>query len=219
MLVWTAGYDARMDSADTARAPGRRERKKAATRQAIADAALLLFLERGYDRVSVKDVAEEADVSTTTVFKHFPSKEALVFDEDAERERALVALVRDRAPGRSITGALREGILPIMRPSGPPGVSLAEFIELVRSTPALREYAGRMWMRHEAALARAIAEEVGAGEDDAACRALARFALEAPRLARAHGDAHGDAQRTLDRVFDLLEDGWSALFPSPRGCA
>ncbi|MFD6073807.1 TetR/AcrR family transcriptional regulator, partial [Amycolatopsis lurida] len=49
--------------------PGRRERKKAATRQALADAALKLFLERGYDQVSIRDIAEAADVSTTTLFK------------------------------------------------------------------------------------------------------------------------------------------------------
>ncbi|WP_147264659.1 TetR/AcrR family transcriptional regulator, partial [Streptomyces sp. NBRC 110611] len=60
-------------------APGRRERKKAQTRKALADAALRLFLERGYDGVSVKDVAEAADVSVTTLFKHFSGKEALVF--------------------------------------------------------------------------------------------------------------------------------------------
>ena len=66
---------------------GRRERKKAATRQALADAALRLFLEHGYDQVTVRDIAEAADVSTTTLFKHFPGKEALVFDEDADHER------------------------------------------------------------------------------------------------------------------------------------
>ena len=57
---------------------GRRERKKAATRKSLADAALRLFLDRGYDQVSIRDIAEAADVSTTTLFKHFPSKEALV---------------------------------------------------------------------------------------------------------------------------------------------
>lgn len=73
---------------------GRRERKKAATRRALADAALRLFLEHGYNNVGIKDVAEAADVSTTTLFKHFPSKEALVFDLDADVEAALVAADR-----------------------------------------------------------------------------------------------------------------------------
>ncbi|WP_240999821.1 helix-turn-helix domain-containing protein, partial [Streptomyces sp. Tu 4128] len=56
---------------------GRRERKKAATRQKIADTAMGLFLERGYDKVGIRDVAAEADVAVTTLFSHFASKEAL----------------------------------------------------------------------------------------------------------------------------------------------
>ncbi len=53
---------------------GRRERKKAATRQKIADTALRLFLERGYDDVGIRDVAAEADVAVTTLFSHFPRR-------------------------------------------------------------------------------------------------------------------------------------------------
>lgn len=87
---------------------GRRERKKAQTRQALADAAVRLFTERGFDNVGVREVAEAADVSLSTLFKHFPSKEALVFDLDADVENALVAAVRDRAPGQSVLHALRD---------------------------------------------------------------------------------------------------------------
>src|SRR5919108_5317652 len=90
---------------------GRRERKKAATRQAIADAALELFLERGYDQVSIRDIADAADVSTTTVFKHFTGKEALVFDQDQDRESELITAVRQRAAGESIPHALRRHVL------------------------------------------------------------------------------------------------------------
>src|SRR3954471_6936813 len=90
---------------------GRRERKKAQTRKALADAALELFLDRGYDQVGVREVADAADVSVTTLFKYFPSKEALVFDLDEDIEAALVAAVRDREPGRPILQALREHIL------------------------------------------------------------------------------------------------------------
>lgn len=200
---------------------GRRERKKAQTRKALADAALELFLDRGYDQVGVKDVADAADVSVTTLFKHFPCKEALVFDLDQDIEAALVAAVRERAPGVSVPQALREHLLTAVGPHTlglsphtliphPPGeqtggTRLAEFSRMVEETPALREYAHRMWMRHETALARAIAEETGAPEDDAACAALARFALNAPLLARSHPDPH----RAAHEIFALLERGWS----------
>jgi AcrR family transcriptional regulator len=199
-------------TADTATDPspapvGRRERKKAATRRAIADAALRLFLERGYDAVSVREIADAADVSTTTLFKHFPAKEALVFDEDSDQEARLIAAVRERPEGRSIPAALREHALTARLAAADGGTGFSAFAALVAGTPALRDYAQNMWLRHTAALARAIAEESGLAADDPLCAALARFALEAPRAAH----AHDNPREALTRAFDLLEHGWSAL--------
>lgn len=88
-------------------AVGRRERKKAATRAAILDAAMALFLERGFDGVSVREIADKADVSPKTVFTHFPQKEALVFGDEDERHERLVAAVSGRAPGTTISDALK----------------------------------------------------------------------------------------------------------------
>ncbi|KOT55556.1 TetR family transcriptional regulator [Streptomyces rimosus subsp. rimosus] len=173
----------------------------------MADAALELFLERGFDQVGVKEIADAADVSVTTLFKHFASKEALVFDQDDDIEAGLVAAVRDRAPGQSIPQALRAHII---HPDGHVGhPEFAPFLRLVSETPALRDYSHRMWMRHETALARAIAQEVGAPDDDATCAALAHFALESRELV--HG--HADPARAAEEVFALLERGWAAVQP------
>ena len=87
---------------------GRRERKKAATRKNISDVATMMFLERGFDEVSIREVADAADVSPTTVFAHFPQKEALVFDEDDEQRDRLVAAVRERAEGVTISRAIHD---------------------------------------------------------------------------------------------------------------
>lgn len=182
---------------------GRRERKKAATRQAIADAALHLFLERGYDRVSIKDVADAADVATTTLFKHFPGKEALVFDQDEGREAALVAAVRDRSAGQSVVDALRKHVLTCWLPIAA-NPRLVEFDDLIDSTPVLRDYAERMWTRHTAALSAAIADDAGVDHDDMACRALARFVLDIPALTRDRKDRH----TAVEEIFDLLAHGW-----------
>src|SRR6187397_1267018 len=97
-------YDGAMSS--TAEPIGRRERKKAATRKNISDVATTLFLERGFDNVSIREVADAADVSPTTVFAHFSQKEALVFDEDDEQRDRLVAAVRGRRVGTTINRAL-----------------------------------------------------------------------------------------------------------------
>ncbi len=181
---------------------GRRERKKAQTRQALTDAAVRLFTERGFDEVGVREVAEAADVSLSTLFKHFPSKEALVFDLDTDMESALVAAVHDRAPGQPVLHALRDHMVrtrTAVRANDPTFV-------LVESTPALRDYARRMWLRHEKALAAALAEATGLAPEDPAVVGLARFALEAPSIARASEDPAG----TMRDLFALLEHGWSA---------
>ncbi|MEU0002923.1 helix-turn-helix domain-containing protein [Streptomyces sp. NPDC006314] len=190
-------------------AMGRRERKKAATRRALADAALELFLERGFDAVSIRDVAEAADVSTTTLFKHFPSKEALLFDMDPEMEAALVAAVRDRSPGTPVIQALRAHMLGARALRADHEELIAAFQRLVHSTPALIEYHRRMWMRHERALAEALAADAGAPAGDPMCAALAHLTLEARALA---ATAH-DPEAAVNAAFDLLEKGWDAVRP------
>lgn len=202
LLVWWDIEYARGMSVTEHQVMGRRERKKAATRAAIADAALRLFLQRGYDQVSVKDVADAADVAVTTLFQHFPSKEALVFDQDSDREAALVAAVVERPAGSSVLDALHAYYQGSHALTLDP--DLKDFLHLVRSTPALREYARRMWTRHETALARAIAASTGAPPDDLSAAALARFSLEALDLA---GD-QPHPRRALTQTFAYLRDGW-----------
>ncbi|WP_067509992.1 TetR/AcrR family transcriptional regulator [Actinoplanes sp. TFC3] len=183
---------------------GRRERKKAATRQAIADAALRLFLEHGYDQVSLRDIADAADVSITTLFKHFTGKEALVFDQDQANEAHLITAVRQRNEGEGIVEALRRHVLEsygtvVAHPQ------VAEFNELVKSTPVLRAYAERMWTRHTDTLSAVIADEIGADRNDLACRALARFVLEIPALIQDTAD-HPAA---IETIFNILKYGWT----------
>lgn len=181
---------------------GRRERKKAQTRQALTDAAVRLFTERGFDNVGVREVAEAADVSLSTLFKHFPSKEALVFDLDTDMESALVAAVRDRASGQPVLHALRDHMVrtrTAVRTDDPTFV-------LIESTPALRDYARRMWLRHESTLAAVLAQATGLAPQDPAIAGLARFTLEAPSIAR----ASEDPARTMRDLFTLLEHGWAA---------
>ncbi|WNI27275.1 helix-turn-helix domain-containing protein [Streptomyces sp. ITFR-16] len=186
---------------------GRRERKKAATRQAIADAALRLFLERGYNNVGIREIADAADVSTATLFKHFAVKEALVFDREADLESGLLAAVRERPAGQSVPDALREHALHHRRSGPDADPRFSTFLDLVNSTPALRDYHQAMWLRHTAALASAIAEDDGLPADDPSCTALAHFALEAPHAAR----THSDPDQVVTAAFDLLDHGWHAL--------
>ncbi|MFK0157428.1 TetR/AcrR family transcriptional regulator [Streptomyces sp. NPDC090493] len=190
----------------------RRDRKKAATRQAIADAALQLFLEHGYDHVGIRDIADAADVSTATVFKHFSGKEALVFDQDQDRESELIAAVRQRPSGQSILDALRRHVLDTW-PSIEAHPQAAGFAELVDSTPVLRAYAERMWTRYADSLGAAIADEFGVDHDDLACATLARFVLDIPAIAR----GRQDRRAAVEAIFGILTHGWEppARPPAP----
>jgi AcrR family transcriptional regulator len=77
----------------------RRSRKRLATRQAISDVATLLFIERGFDQVTVDEIAAAADVGRMTVFNHFPRKEDMFFDRDEEGREMLREALRERDPG------------------------------------------------------------------------------------------------------------------------
>src|SRR5215217_6129238 len=126
---------------------GRRERKKAATRKAISDVATMMFLERGFDNVSIREVADAADVSPTTVFAHFPQKEALVFDEDDEQRDHLVGAVRERQVGVTINQAIHDFYAAEIRANvDEHGNDVTRiFIRFLNETPALSDYAAKMW--------------------------------------------------------------------------
>src|SRR5829696_1061109 len=86
-------------------ATGLRERKKQQTRELIAETARRLFTERGFERVSVAEIARVADVSEKTVFNYFPTKEDLVYWRLESFEEELLEAVRRRKPGESIVSA------------------------------------------------------------------------------------------------------------------
>lgn len=182
-------------------APGRRERRKAQTRQALADHALRLFLARGFDAVTVAEIADAADVSVSTLFAHFPSKEALVFNRDDAIDAALVSAVRDRPGGVPLLDALRD--LFIARGAGPS----PELAELVGRTPALVQHLERSWARHSDALAVAIAEATDGDPADVRIRALARYIVLVPSITR----TYEDRARAVTKVFAVLRDGWGEL--------
>src|SRR6185503_2655276 len=88
-----------------------RERKKEQTRHAIGETATRLFIERGFDAVTVAEVARAADVAENTVFNYFPTKEDLFFDRHAAVEDQFSRIVRTRAPQESVVDALRRDFL------------------------------------------------------------------------------------------------------------
>ncbi|MEW2521023.1 TetR/AcrR family transcriptional regulator [Actinacidiphila alni] len=186
---------------------GRRERKKAATRQKIADTALRLFLERGYDAVGIRDVAAKADVAVTTVFAHFASKEALVFERDQDFEQRLTRAVTDRPSHEPLIAALRREVQTLVQHCTAEGS--APLRHMIEESPALREYEESMSLRHAQALSAALAADSSLARSPTACRATARFAIDAYALA-CRAD---DPGATVDEVFRMIEAAWEATAP------
>ncbi|MCZ4123435.1 TetR/AcrR family transcriptional regulator [Streptomyces sp. H39-S7] len=184
--------------------PGRRERKKAATRQNIADTALRLFLERGYDAVGIRDVAADADVAVTTLFSHFASKEALVFEQDENFEHRLAQAVSGRAPHEALIPVLRREMRAMVRHCAAPGS--APVWRMIDASPALREYEESMRLRHAESLATAIAADLDLPPTTTACRTVARFVVNAHSLAR----EAADPSVAVDEIFQMIEAAWNA---------
>jgi AcrR family transcriptional regulator len=149
---------------------GRRERKKQQTRQLIADTARRLFAERGFERVSVAEVARQADVAEATVFNYFPSKEDLVFSGLERFEDELLAAIRDRPSGETILDAFARFVL---APRGflaardeRSAERLLEISRMIASSPALLAREQQIFARYTASLTGLIADETGAAGDD-----------------------------------------------------
>src|SRR5438067_11341659 len=119
--------------------PGRRERKKHQMREQIAETARRLFGERGFERVTVAEIARAADVAEQTVYNYFPAKEDLVFWRLESFEDQLLQAVRERAPGESIPAAFGRWLLAQrgMLAETPISEELRAMTRMIARSPAL----------------------------------------------------------------------------------
>lgn len=200
--------------------PGLRERKKQRTREAILEAALRLFAERGFDAVSVAEIAEAAEVSDRTVFNYFPTKEHLVFDRLEAFETALLAAIRERRSGESVLAAFRRFVLQssVRLEAEEASEVVATAARMITASPALQVREREVLARYTRSLARLIAEETGAGADDiepwiaaGALMAVHRAVLDdARRRVLAGRRSPGlavEVRATAERALALLERG------------
>jgi AcrR family transcriptional regulator len=150
-------------------AEGLRELKKRRMRTHISDVATGLFLEHGFETVTVARIAEVAEVSVNTVYNYFPTKEDLFFDREDEIVGRLARIVRERAVGESATAAIL-GSLRREIEARSPYVGLVDgyerFLNVMHSSPALMARLWRMQQRGADALAATLADEAGADPDD-----------------------------------------------------
>lgn len=192
---------------------GLRARKKERTRDAIGDAAVSLFLERGFDRVSVNDIAAAAEVSKPTLFRYFPTKEDLVLYRFADHQGEAARVVRDCEPGIKPVAALhrhfRTGLDrhdPVTGLNDRPEV--VAFHRLVFTTPSLAARLTRYQLEDEEALADALGAGIQArllaAQVLAVQRVLARTNWQRIADGRTAREVHPEAVADADQAFNQL---------------
>ncbi|MCP3803122.1 TetR/AcrR family transcriptional regulator [Allokutzneria sp. A3M-2-11 16] len=185
----------------------RRERKKRLVRRQLADAALRLFSERGYDRTTVAQIAAAADVATKTFFNHFRSKEDVLFADSGPRAPVPLEVLADRQPGETVADLLLrayEAMVSDYLAEGvgrrdPEGMEL--FRRVIMSEPALQGRA--LQLGHE--LQREIADGLLRAFPDE---------LDPISAAAAVGAMSGGAQAAALKSLELdqpPEEFWAAL--------
>jgi AcrR family transcriptional regulator len=202
---------------------GLRERKKQRTRLLISESARRLFAERGFEAVSVAEIAREAEVSEATVFNYFPTKEDLVFQGMEAFEEQLLGAIRDRPAGESVLQAFGQFV------AQPRGLLAAEdqasresFINAARmiaTSPALLTREREILAGYTESVAALLRQETGASANDL------RPWIVAATLVGLHGTLIGyvrrrlldgsddlrhlarDLRRETNRVIDLLNRG------------
>jgi AcrR family transcriptional regulator len=204
--------------------PDRRIRKRLATRQGISDAATRLFVERGFDNVTVDEIAEAADVGRMTVFNHFPRKEDMFFDRDEEGREKLRDALRQRDISVAPIEALRllshraASEAPLYVSFSPASQSFVETIEksatLIARVRAIRDELAQF-------VTVALAESVGREPTDpdahlAANLLLATWTVAFIRAHRAYRESQ-DAEKAKSVFLALVDRGASGLEAAAAG--
>lgn len=184
-----------VDEAD--RTPGLRERNRARTHDRIRREAQAAFAARGFDAVTVEEVAEAAEVSRSTLFRYFPTKEDLVLGSDAARLDALRAGFLDRPADEPVLTSLRHALVALADAYEGDRDELLARYRLIRATPALADRVFEYQSAREDALAAAIAARLPG--DDLRPQVLAAAGMAVVRVAMRTW-LTTDSDRTLSDV-------------------
>lgn len=197
-------------------APGLRERKKHRTRETIADAAMQLFAERGFDATTIADIAAAADIAPRTFFGYFPSKEAVVFHDHDALLASFGARLRERGARETAFDAMRAWVLDLVAANDHDAPRRAVRRRLTDETPALAAQERANRAQFEAVLTEAVASDLGSSADALAPHLAAAAAIATlDALDRFHdGREQPDAEAAvaiLDEALAFLRGGLRAL--------
>lgn len=201
-----------------------RSRKRLATRQAISNAATRLFFVRGFDKVTVDDIAAAASVGRMTVFNHFPRKEDMFFDREEEGRELLRAALRQRDPMVPPVETLRQLMHQLVAEKAPYITFSAAgqgFIATIEGSDTLKARARAIRDELAQELAQALTECTGRDAHDPLARLAGSLLLAtwSVALIEAHRAfrQHGDAQQAGALFLALVDQGHAGLKASLAG--
>jgi AcrR family transcriptional regulator len=197
---------------------GLRERKKHRTRLHIAETARRLFVERGFEAVSVAEIAREAEVSEATVFNYFPTKEDLVYQGMESFEAELLAAIRDRPVGEGVLQAFGRFVT---QPRGflaaeddDSAAVLLDVSRMIATSPALLARERQILARYTESVTALLAEETDTGRHELSPRVVAStlVGLHAALIDYVRQHLLGGAPLDLRRLArDLRSEGERAI--------
>ncbi|MFG2170315.1 TetR/AcrR family transcriptional regulator [Streptomyces niveus] len=190
---------------------GLRERKKLKTRVAIREATYRLITDQGYEATTVEQIAAAAEVSPSTVFRYFPTKEDIVLTDefDPVMEAAIRARPADEPPLDSLRAALRQAVEAIL--ADQPG-ELLQRSKLMLEIPAVRARMTETMAETSLLLSRAVADRTGRDEGDLEVRVFTASVMAALREVTIYWAEHDQKENLavlVDRALDSLEGGLS----------
>ncbi|MFC1442449.1 TetR family transcriptional regulator [Streptacidiphilus sp. N1-10] len=190
---------------------GLRERKKLKTRRAIRTAAFRLFTTQGYDATTVDQIAADAEVSPSTFFRYFPTKEDLIVSDDYDP--VMVAGLRARPLDEPLTESLRQALVPALRQiTGTEGGDMLLRMKLLNEVPAIRSRSALEMIRSRDLIVAVLAERTGRPDDDLGLRALVSAILAACSEAVAYWadrDGQGDVADLCELALNAVAEGFS----------
>lgn len=176
---------------------GRRERKKRQTRELIAETARALFVAHSFEKVTVAEIADAADVSETTVFNYFPRKEDLVYWRTDAFEAELLESIRARPPGESVLEAFGRFVRTprgVLVEEDPEAVErLAGITRMITDSPALLAREREIFERYTASLANLLRAEARGKTDAVSCWVAANALMSVHRAITDHTRAQINA--------------------------
>ncbi len=187
---------------------GLRERKKLKTRAAIQKEAMNLFLKRGFDATTIEDIAEAAEISPSTFFNYFPTKEDVVFQD--ELDPLILAAFNSQPEGTNPIAAIRNAMGTVFKALSPEqDTVMRQRIKLMSSTPELRSAMLGQFADLVDQIAQLIATRVDRPASDFALRNLAGALLGVMMSALLHtaDDPKADLIETVDQAIAHLEAG------------